>query len=103
MKKILLFILVFSSLSCAHSIHLVHATPFEQSHSEAKSTRIIEARSEQQVIFYFAFNTDYVDEAYAKLQSQCPGKIEGVTTQFSTSLGFFSWTNKILMKALCKS
>ena len=40
--------------------------------------------------------------AYKRLQEKCPkGRIEGITSQFSTSLSFFSWTNKILLKGLC--
>ena len=46
----------------------------------------------------FVGQTDYVDEAYEVLQSKCiNGRIEGVSSQFSTSLGFLSWTNKIAL------
>ncbi|HEY8270176.1 MAG TPA: hypothetical protein VIG33_04760, partial [Pseudobdellovibrionaceae bacterium] len=46
--------------------------------------------------------TNYVDQARRKLISQCPhGEISGISTQYSTSLGFFSWTHKVLMQGLC--
>jgi hypothetical protein len=63
---------------------------------------MVEARTEQFVIMGFTGDTKYVDQAYDKLQGTCQGgKIQGITTQFSTSHGFFSWTNKILMRGLC--
>lgn len=64
--------------------------------------KVIQAGSKQFVILGFAFDTNYVDQAYRKLMHNCPqGQITGITSQFSTSHGFFSWTNKILMKGLC--
>lgn len=103
MKKLFLTAFLFLSFSCAHSIHMVQATSFDTSEKAGKS-RVIEARSKQFVVMDFVTQTDYADEAYEILLSQCPnGRIEGVVTQFSTSLGFFSWTNKILMKGLCFS
>lgn len=86
---------------CSHSIHLVHVSDFEPKTS-ARSGRIIQATSEQLSILGFKSDTNYVEEARQKLMRQCPRHdIEGITTQFSTSHGFFSWTNKILMKGVC--
>lgn len=57
---------------------------------------------EQFVILSFASDTDYVNDAYRELQRKCRGgDIVGITTEFSTDLGFFSWTNRILMQAKC--
>ncbi len=97
-------ILILSSLflfSCSHSIHLVHVSDFSPYQSK-KADRPITAESEQFSIMGFNSDTKYVDDAYAQLMSKCKdGIIEGITTQYSTSHGFFSWTNKILMQGSC--
>ena len=101
MKKILCLFIFTLPLSCAYSIHMVQATAFDSS-STADQPKEIEARASQFVVLSFVGQTDYVDEAYAVLQSKCiNGRIEGITSQFSTSLSFLSWTNKIVLKALC--
>jgi hypothetical protein len=64
---------------------------------------LIEVSSEQTVVLGFAFDTDYVDQAYRELQKKCPTDIVAVNTQYSTSHGFLHWTNKIRMKAVCAS
>jgi hypothetical protein len=80
---------------------MVHVGDFSPWSSPAKG-QMIEAKSEQFVIMQFVDNTDYVDQARQKLMEKCEGgRVTGITTQFSTSLGFFSWTNKILMRGLC--
>lgn len=86
---------------CSHSVHQVHVSDF---HPQAPLTagELVKASAEQFVVLGFVGNTDYVDQAYGRLQAECPGgSISGITTQWSTSLGFFSWTNKILMQGLC--
>lgn len=86
---------------CAHSIHQVHTSDFTPS-AKITSGRMLKATSEQFTILGFVGNTEYVEEAYKALMNQCAdGVITGVTTQYSTSFGFFSWTNKILMQGLC--
>lgn len=89
--------------SCAHSIHEVHTSDFIPA-APIEAGEMVKASTEQFVILGFTDNTNYVDEAYQKLMAACPnGSISGITTQYSTSLGFFSWTNKILMQGLCLS
>jgi len=96
----LLLLAVLSGSGCAHSIHLVHAGDFAS--AQKQSGKSITVSSEQFVILGFVGNTDYVNKAYDDLKSQCEGGVvSGITTQFSTSLGFFSWTNKILMQGTC--
>ena len=101
MRWIILAFCSFLFWGCAHSIHVVHSNPYDQSPGKA-DPEMVEARSEQGVVLGFTFDTDFVDRAYNTLQAKCTkGRIEGITTQFSTSLGFFSWTNKILMWGFC--
>lgn len=96
----LLALTAFSS-ACSHSIHLVHTGGFD-ARVKPGVGKVIQARSEQFNIMGFKFDTLYVEEARRELLAQCPnGQIEGITTQYSTSHGFFSWTNKILMKGIC--
>lgn len=86
--------------SCAHSIHQVHTSDFIPAPIE--SGKMVKAQSEQFVVLWITQDTAYVDQAYQKLLLECSnGYISGITTQHSTSLGFFSWTNKILMQGLC--
>ena len=101
MKWIILALSTFLFWGCAHSIHMVQSNPSDQSPGRAEP-ELVEARSEQSVVLGFAFDTDYVDRAYNTLLAKCSkGRIEGISTQFSTSLGFFNWTNKILMRGYC--
>ncbi|XGC82402.1 hypothetical protein ACES2L_07925 [Bdellovibrio bacteriovorus] len=100
MKALFLISLLFLG-ACAHSVHEVHTSDFTPS-APIESGTMVKAYSEQFVVFYFTGNTDYVDQAYYKLMDACPGgAVSGITTQYTTSLGFFSWTNKILMQGLC--
>jgi hypothetical protein len=92
---------LFIISGCAYSIHDVYISDF-QPYMPVEKGQIIKAESEQFVVMSFVQNTDYVDQAYEKLQKQCASKtITGISTQISTSLGFFSWTNKALMQGLC--
>lgn len=86
---------------CMHSVHQVYVSDFDP-YAKFEDGKIIKAKSEQFVILGFVTDSEYVDKAYKELQSKCKdGRVQGITTQYSTSLGFFSWTNKILMQGLC--
>ncbi len=72
--------------------------PFQKFSSGTK----IEAEAEQFLILGFTTETNYINEAREELLSQCKtGVIQGPVTRVSTSHGFFSWTNKVHMQALC--
>lgn len=108
MKKLFLTLIFVILSSCAHSIHQVHTSDFEIPQSAIKSNtklielgKIVKAQSEQFVILGLTQDTDYVNKAYASLLKQCPGAVVGLTTQLSTSLSFFSWTNKVLIQGVC--
>ncbi|WP_413290047.1 hypothetical protein [Bdellovibrio sp. HCB337] len=97
------FLLAASLLlsGCAYSVHNVYISDFA-GYPKLEQGQMVKSTSEQHVIMGFVYETDYVDEARKKLIAQCPqGDISGISTQFSTSLGFFSWTNKVLMQGLC--
>lgn len=100
MKALLICGFLFLS-ACAHSIHEVHTSDFMPGVAYEMGTPV-RAEATQFTFMGFTSETNYVENAYRKLQEACPtGAISGITTQYSTDLGFFSWTNKILMQGLC--
>lgn len=96
MKNLLPFLLF---VSCAHSYHQA-ASDFSLN-SKLNKGEVVKSKSEQFVIFGFTTNTNYVEKAYSELESQCQGVISPITTKYYTSLGFFSWTNKIELDGIC--
>jgi hypothetical protein len=85
---------------CAHSVHEYEVSDFEFQVGE----KVTEVKSdgEQQVIMGFAFDTNYVESALNKLKKKCPNqKISGINARYSTSLGFYSWVNKVHLKGFC--
>ncbi len=97
LKTLLIFILPFFLVSCAHSLHV-----YQADNSPNFNGQLIEAQTEQRVIMGFVGDTKYVDAAYNDLKQKCNGgRVEGINTRYSTSLGFFSWTNKIRMRGYC--
>ena len=100
LRSLSFFALVWAT-GCAYSVHQVHTSDFTPYRS-IKSGKMVKSYAEQFVILGITDNTDYVDQAYASLKRRCKGGIvSGITTEYSTDLGFFSWTNKIHMQGLC--
>ena len=86
---------------CTHSVHVNHTSDYRLTKPLADYL-VVEARSEQNVFMGFVANTTYADEAFSNLQAQCPkGQVTGIQTRYSTSHGFLSWKNVILMKGYC--
>lgn len=101
MMRLLAIALACAVSGCAHSIHEVHTSDFLPA-AQLTSGKVVKAKAEQFVVMGFTGETNYVNIAYKQLMGKCPdGAITGITTQLSTSLGFFSWTNKVLMQGLC--
>lgn len=103
MMRYLALIFVIAILSgCTHSLHVSHVSDFSPTFKPYARGELVKAQAEQFTVLGFVGDTNYVDEAYAKLQASCPnGVIQGITTQYSTSHGFFSWTNYVEMQGLC--
>lgn len=98
-----LFAITMAALiaGCTHSIHLVNTSGFDPYYNIEDGT-LLTARSEQFVFLWLSKDTRYVEAAYKELISQCVGgEITGLTTQLSTSHGFLSWTNKVLIQGRC--
>lgn len=101
-RYLILMYISFLFLSCTHSIHLVQISDFAPTYKPLSQGSIVQSRSEQNVFLGFTTETNYVDEAYNKLQNTCTnGSIQAISTQYVTSHGFFSWTNAIEMQGLC--
>jgi hypothetical protein len=101
MKFLVLLAALLTISACTHSTHLVHTSDFSPSYKSYARGEVVKARAEQTVILGFVGNTDYVNVAYNQIQKNCDGTIQGITTEYSTSHGFLSWTNIIEMKGLC--
>lgn len=101
LTKILAPSILMLSVACTHSVHIVHVGDFKP-YQKITSGKRIDAQAEQFLVMGFTQETDYVNLARAELMKKCPGgAIQGPMTRISTSHGFFSWTNKAYMQALC--
>lgn len=98
MKNLLILLMMGFLSSCTHALHVYHVADYKAS---PKSGRTVKAESEQRVVMGFVYDTNYVDEAMAKLEDSCSGNITNINTRYSTSHSFMSWVNKIKLTALC--
>ena len=81
-----------------HQVSLLEVTDL----AGATRVRPVEVQREQTVIFYFAFDADYADEARRDLLAACPrGRVVNITARHSTDLGFFAHRNKLLLRGYC--
>jgi hypothetical protein len=95
-------VLAMTFLGCTHSLHVAHVSDFSPTFKEYSKGELVKSRVEQSTFMGFVTDTNYVDEAYTNLMASCSGgSIQGITTQYSTSHGFFSWTNVVDMQGLC--
>lgn len=104
MKKSLLGVatLALTLGACTHSLHQVYVSDYGRGVHFQKDKKV-ETLASQKVIMGFVTQTNYLNEAYDKLQEQCPkGEILGITTEHWTSHSFLSWTNKVRMQGYCK-
>ena len=94
-------LVAFAALGCTHSVHVNHTSDF-QTTRPLSEYRVIETRTEQQVIMGIAGQTDYANDAYLGLMNQCEGgRVMGIQTRFSTSHNLLSWKNVVEMKGYC--
>lgn len=99
--KISVLALSLFFFSCTHSVHLVNFSE-DVPYAKKNVARAVTSETSQFVILGFTNETDYVNQAYAKLMSACPGgNIGAIATKYYTSHGFFSWTNHIVMNGQC--
>jgi len=100
----LILTLMLSSLltGCTHSLHISHVSDFSPTMKSYAAGELVKVKKEQFVVMGFVQDTNYVDQAYRDLKTSCPGgSVQGITSQYSTSHGFFSWTHYLEMQGLC--
>jgi hypothetical protein len=86
---------------CTHALHMVHEGDLAPSAKLGEARRVM-AEGSQRVVMGFVGQTEYVDQARAKLEAQCRGgQITGIQSRYSTSHGFLSWTNQVRFQAYC--
>jgi hypothetical protein len=101
MLRALVLLSALVSFGCAHSIHQVHVSDFRPAEA-IEAGEVVKAKAEQFSVLGIVQETNYINVAYQELQNKCRGgEVTGITTQLSTSLGFLSWTHKVLMQGLC--
>lgn len=101
MKRPLMSLAFVALGGCTHALHLVHEGDISEIPRDREYKRV-KSEAEQFVIMGFVTQTDYVNQAYASLAKQCVGnELVGVQTRYSTSHGFFSWTNKVKLQGYC--
>lgn len=104
LPRMLLAVVAALACGCSYSMHEYQAAgyaPATQTSGPTRQAVWIHARANQGVILGVTDNTDYVDEAYQRLLSQCTGDIVGINTRYSTKLGFLSYKNTVEMQAFC--
>jgi hypothetical protein len=102
MKYTVFILLSLSLFSCTSSLHISHVSDFAPTYRALNQGQVVQSRAEQSVFLGFVTDTNFVNEAYNKLQQTCSGgAIQGITTQYSTNHGFLSWTNYVEMQGLC--
>ena len=85
---------------CTHSVHQVALGSFDDLPPQARM-HPVEAEGKQSA-FLAAGDTDFADEAMARLAASCPrGEVVGIQARHSTSLGFFVHTNKLKLSGYC--
>lgn len=97
MKRLLL--LAALGTGCTYSVHQVHMGDFSPYPSGGKKITVM---VEQPRILNLATDTNYVEDAYRKLQAKCEGgDIVGVSTEFMTHHHFLHARDRIYLKARC--
>lgn len=100
--QILALLLTLLLAGCTHSLHISHVSDFSPTMKPYAAGELVKVKKEQFVVMGFVQDTNYVDQAYRDLTSSCPGgSVQGITSQYSTSHGFFSWTHYLEMQGLC--
>ena len=104
MRPVPLLFAALLATGCSYSMHeyqVAGYAPVTVTSGAPRHAEWIHARANQSVVLGITDNTNYVDEAYTQLVSQCPGDIVGFNTRYSTKLGFLSYENTVEMQAFC--
>ena len=100
-RLIMLFTLV-STMGCSYSVHQQYISSMDPNASYGKG-KWVEVTTSDFVILSFATQSNYVEDAYKRLESECKGRIAQVTTEHLTAYKFLSYDQKLILKGLCQS
>jgi hypothetical protein len=100
-RLITLFTLALS-VGCSYSIHQQYIGSMDPNASYGKG-KWVEVTTSDFVILSFATQSNYVEDAYKRLESECKGRIAQVTTEHLTAYKFLSYDQKLILKGLCQS
>lgn len=102
MKQLIFLPLLFGILaSCASSIHQYNAGDYSDYKRLKQKGKFVSVTEEKQYIIG-KFDNSFVDSAYEKLKAKCKGKkITGVSSNYMTHLGFFSFKEKLIFTGYC--
>lgn len=101
MKKLFLLLTVVMLSACTSSIHMSQVDVGANDANRVELNEIIEIEKSQKNILGFVYDTNYVDQAYKSLLLACPNGTSMINVEYLTNHGFFSWTDKIRIKAVC--
>ena len=87
--------------ACSHSIHQVYVSSMDQNMSYDKGEWVT-VEAEDYVVLSFEFSTQYVEDAYKKLENKCKGRIAQVTSENLTSYQFLSYDQRLILRGLCR-
>lgn len=89
---------LFALSACTHSVHQVALSGF----GDLRGGYPVSAEAEQFVVLSMTGNTDFADVAYDRLLEQCPdGVLRNIEARHSTSHGFLSYKNRLVVRAWC--
>ena len=102
MRALSIAILIALTISCTHSLHISQFSDFGPTYAAYQKGEWVKSEASQFAILGWVGQTDFVNEAYAKLMDQCQGgQIQSIEAQYTTDHGFLSWTNRVNMQGLC--
>jgi hypothetical protein len=101
MKKLILLLTMAMLSACTSSIHMSQVDVGSDDANKVEIGKVIEIEKSQKNMLGFVYDTDYVDLAYKKLLLECPSGTSMINVEYLTNHGFFSWTDKIRIKAVC--
>lgn len=85
---------------CTHSVHQLSVGGLDDIPRGAR-LQPIQVEADQEA-FLAAGDTDFADQALARLSAKCPrGRVVGIEARYSTSLGFLSYTNRMKITGYC--
>ncbi|TWW07875.1 hypothetical protein E3A20_29960 [Planctomyces bekefii] len=101
--KAALGLVILALGGCTYSIHQLYVSPMDPKAVYGAGGHWLEVETSDFVILGFATQTNYVEDAFRKLEAKCPGRISQVTTEHLTAYKFLSYDQKVVLKGYCQT